>query len=367
MQRLVAVGACYLDTILDIELSPWSLSESRLTGNIRSVPRFVHEDEKLRATNLTRRRGGNGANTAQVLQDLCMAAERKHSAKPPTRIDCSLLTVLPRRDSAAVEVIRKSLLLSHDGGAGDGVGTGCKGHVDLQDCLYREEFEEPASAYIIRSGDTGSRTIVNYSKLPDMTVPEFRVAAAELVCGKGAQDIDNNVWFHFEGRNPDVTLQYIRHLRKHHSKAGISVEIENPGRSGLQELVSEASIVFFSRAWAQDRGYKDYEECLRDQAKIAPWVNLMCCTWGQSGAAALERGPKAYEYEYEHAWTNNEPCTVDTVGAGDTFIAGMLYANMAHYQEWSLSRKLKFANELAGRKVVQEGFSGLGELMKEWL
>lgn len=56
-----------------------------------------------------------------------------------------------------------------------------------------------------------------------------------------------------------------------------------------------------------------------------------------------------------------------TVGAGDTFIAGMLYANMAHYQEWSLSRKLKFANELAGRKVVQEGFSGLGELMKEWL
>jgi len=30
---------------------------------------------------------------------------------------------------------------------------------------------------------------------------------------------------------------------------------------------------------------------------------------------------------------------------------------------WSLERKLWFANELAGRKVGQEGFDGLGDAM----
>ena len=49
-----------------------------------------------------------------------------------------------------------------------------------------------------------------------------------------------------------------------------------------------------------------------------------------------------------------------TVGAGDTFIAGMLFGLTCHADDWPLDRKLEFANELAGRKVVQEGFAGLG-------
>lgn len=49
-----------------------------------------------------------------------------------------------------------------------------------------------------------------------------------------------------------------------------------------------------------------------------------------------------------------------TVGAGDTFIAGMLHGLITHEDDWNMSRKLEFANELAGRKVTQEGFSGLG-------
>jgi fructose-1-phosphate kinase PfkB-like protein len=52
-----------------------------------------------------------------------------------------------------------------------------------------------------------------------------------------------------------------------------------------------------------------------------------------------------------------------TIGAGDTFIAGMLYGLTCHSRDWTLSRELGFAIELAGRKVLQEGFSGLGDLM----
>ena len=56
-----------------------------------------------------------------------------------------------------------------------------------------------------------------------------------------------------------------------------------------------------------------------------------------------------------------------TIGAGDTFIAGMIFALMEHGEAWPLSQKLCFANELAGRKVMQEGFSGLGSHIQHLL
>lgn len=54
-----------------------------------------------------------------------------------------------------------------------------------------------------------------------------------------------------------------------------------------------------------------------------------------------------------------------TIGAGDTFIAGMLYGLMCHGEDWTLLQMLQFANKLAGHKVVQEGFSGLGSIMQD--
>lgn len=48
-----------------------------------------------------------------------------------------------------------------------------------------------------------------------------------------------------------------------------------------------------------------------------------------------------------------------TVGAGDTFIAGMLYGLICHTSDWSQEAKLRFAVELATSKVQREGFAGL--------
>lgn len=58
-----------------------------------------------------------------------------------------------------------------------------------------------------------------------------------------------------------------------------------------------------------------------------------------------------------------KPDVSSTIGAGDTFIAGMMYAVIQRGEAWPLLQKLRFANEIAGRKVMQEGFSGLGNLM----
>jgi len=45
----------------------------------------------------------------------------------------------------------------------------------------------------------------------------------------------------------------------------------------------------------------------------------------------------------------------------------MLYGLICHPDDWDLSRKLRFANELAGRKVLQEGFTALGDAVKHHL
>lgn len=48
------------------------------------------------------------------------------------------------------------------------------------------------------------------------------------------------------------------------------------------------------------------------------------------------------------------------MGAGDTFIAGMLYGLLCHAQDWDARAKLRFAVDLASLKVQKEGFGGLG-------
>ena len=50
-----------------------------------------------------------------------------------------------------------------------------------------------------------------------------------------------------------------------------------------------------------------------------------------------------------------------TVGAGDTFIAGMLFGLTVLGHEWDLREKVIFARDLAERKVSQEGFAGVAD------
>ena len=66
--------------------------------------------------------------------------------------------------------------------------------IDLQTCLYRTGHQQAASSYIIRSKETGSRTVLNYNGLPEISVDEF-VAVVERfrTISKGEES-----WWHFE-------------------------------------------------------------------------------------------------------------------------------------------------------------------------
>lgn len=199
---------------------------------VSSIPHFPREDTKLRATKITRRRGGNTANTLEVLSQLLPA----NNLDPETltyATQLSLLAVLPDQKSSDTQIVMSSLP-----------------DVSPKLLLYREGEQVAASSYIMRSKE--SRTIVSANPLEEMTVEEFKRAIESLIPLEGPCDYD--VWVHFEGRVPDVTLQCVQHLRKrfgHHGRVKICIECEKPERTGMKEGAALADVVVYSRLWAE--------------------------------------------------------------------------------------------------------------------
>ncbi|KAF9771465.1 hypothetical protein IL306_010881 [Fusarium sp. DS 682] len=155
MKHLIVVGACYLDTIL-----------RNVTSAV--VPFFPSEDSKLRATSLNIRRGGNCPNSLQVLEQLLS----EHDI-----LQLHLVSPLPNALSSATQRVISSF--------------GTQSKIDFSHCIYREESTEAASSYIIRSEASGSRTLVNYNDLQEMTEDEFGNIA------RGFKP-DQETWWHFE-------------------------------------------------------------------------------------------------------------------------------------------------------------------------
>ena len=387
--RLVAVGACSIDTIL-------------------TVPQFPEEDSKLRATSFTRRRGGNTPNTLEVLQQL-VAFE--YGAESPTKDGCGqpnacnagnvtnvkaaesvlplelfLIAPLPAETAKDMTFIVESFNHSKIDNVSNDASSTLASHpkVDLSHCLYRAHFTEPVSSYVISSSATSSRTIINHNELPEMATSEFILHTQDLL-QHGSRSIDQ-FWFHFEGRIPETTLECIRYLRGHNvfnDSSGekkldlkISVEIEKAGRNGLQDLAHEADVIFYSSNWAKAEGYESAEMCLRQQSKILSVggsieERLLICAWGASGACAARcksgQDSNGVDIVQSPAFVSSDKPIVDATGAGDTFIASVLFglickgrtndvASVAEKESWSLRRTLDFANGLAGRKILQQGF-----------
>jgi ketohexokinase len=125
----------------------------------------------------------------EVLQQLGEIFERKLHGRntgwdrDPEPVNLSLLAVLPNVNSPATNLIKSSLP-----------------GVNLDHCIYRDQCQEAASSYVIRAEKSGSRTIVNYNELPEMTVEEFSAAAGHLQSLHMGEEEDRT-WWHFEVRN----------------------------------------------------------------------------------------------------------------------------------------------------------------------
>ena len=132
-----------------------------------SVDHYPAEDEKLRASSIIRRRGGNCPNTLEVFQQLLNSARF-------TSFSLALCSLLPSERSSAYSEIKASFDAA----------------TDLSLCLCRDNSHEAASSYIIRSNTAGTRTIVNYNGLQEMTSQEFGSLISEAR--------EKISWCHFE-------------------------------------------------------------------------------------------------------------------------------------------------------------------------
>lgn len=165
-------------------------SKAHTSTLLYSVPHFPGEDDKLRATSMQIRRGGNCPNTLEVVQQLLNADQSRPTDGEDIKLH--LVSCLPDEKSPAAEQIRSSF--------------GSAANVDFSCCLYRQGYPQPPSSYVVRSQDTGSRTCVNFNELPEMAVSEF-VEIADRFRG------EQNCWFHFEVRRRRYTCSRREYIR----------------------------------------------------------------------------------------------------------------------------------------------------------
>ncbi|WP_455376185.1 PfkB family carbohydrate kinase [Kaarinaea lacus] len=272
---------------------------------INTTDGFPQEDDEVRAVDQEIRRGGNATNSLVVLSQL------GHH--------CQWLGCLA--DDASAQLIVNDLK---------------QYNVNLEYCEVHRGGVTPTS-YITLNSKNGSRTIVHYRNLPEMSAETFdRIKPA-----------DYN-WIHFEGRNVEQTKSMLSAVNALQSKIPVSVEIEKQ-RENLEDLFVGADIYFFSRAFAKSESHDSADLFLQHYRKLIPDA-LLVCTWGSEGAYALENNQL---YFFSAPKLHN---VVDTVGAGDTFIAGFIHASLSGDD---LPARLKFACEIAAKKCGTKGFSHL--------
>ena len=123
-------------------------------------------------------------------------------------------------------------------------------------------------------------------------------------------------------------------------------------REGIDELFPLADILLFSRAFVSGRGFDSAAAFFDAISGQAPG-GMLICTWGDQGAYARD----AHRRDY-HSPAFPPAKVVDTIGAGDTFNAGLIDALASGR---TLEQALSHACRLAGRKVGQLGFDHLRE------
>ncbi|TPX31849.1 hypothetical protein SmJEL517_g04937 [Synchytrium microbalum] len=322
---LFIVGAAYQDVILHTD-------------------KYPQEDSKYRASAVTRRRGGNGGNTLCVLNQY-----RRVKSKTGVDVDLGLEFIGVFAGDRANAEKTNSVVMDLTKRVG----------ISLSQSIFRGNQYETPTAWIISTPD--SRTVINYNEVPEMTASEFIERLGPVLDARSAVG-GYKGWFHFEGRNVVEVEAMVQWLEKTYRGSKtltltISIEFEKPDRGGLERLLPLADVAFFSRIYAESTGFANaptgFLDNVRRQCKPSAILYVM---WGSKGAYGLVNDYKTVPRTF-HAPALPITKPVDTIGAGDTFIAGVIIGLAC--KDATPEEAAVLASALAGTKCAQTGFDGL--------
>lgn len=286
---------------------------------INKCERFPLEDEDVKVLEQYWQKGGNAANTSQVLAQL--------------GLEVHLFSAFAARNSMS-DFARSSLE---------------QDKVITKHCAVLESCGFPTSCCIVAE-NTGSRTILHgRNGMPELTTENFKVI-----------DLMEYSWVHFEGRGFPHLKEIVSHaytIRKEKNlDFKISIEFEKPQRSShliSSGIAKMADVLFISKDFSSHLGFKSANETVKHVKNTLNLRNklVVICPWGDKGADGIDIDDNVF-----HSDCFPPSQVKDTLGAGDTFIAGVLSSMIKGF---NLNDSIKFGCQIAGKKCGQFGFKNL--------
>ncbi|KAH8380441.1 hypothetical protein KR009_010690 [Drosophila setifemur] len=279
---------------------------------------YPKEDTDRRCLDGFWQRGGNASNVSTVLRTL----------------DCKVdfFGMLSRSEAfrALLEDLRKR-------------------EIGTKDCPATDK--DPPFSSVILALDSGTRTIIHCNKnYPESTFEDFIKI-----------DLSQYGWVHFEAHNPKQVSKMIHRIREHNQKSGqriiISLDFESRFEQNL-ELCHLCDFVVFSKELAAQRGWSTAKESVEGLSGELPGNGtkpVIICPWGSGGAVLLDASGN-----FQEVPAHKPEKVVDTLGAGDSFMAGFIYGTLVG--QHGLKDAVDFANRVASHKISGFGYDHIASL-----